>query len=192
VTTHRKDRPVTATDRDRDYAEFIGGQLSALRRLAYMLCHDWHRADDLVQVTATRLYLHWGKAAASSNPDAYMRTILFREFVHEQRTSWARRVTVTGDLPVRPAPQADPDAAVDLEPRIAALPPRQRAVLVLRYYCDQSVAQAAGILGCSEGNVKSQTARALAALRQSPGIQAYAGETGPESRHPYREVTDHA
>jgi RNA polymerase sigma factor (sigma-70 family) len=92
--------------------------------------------------------------------------MLVREFLHDRRTSRARRVRVTEDVPVVEARVPDQDAAIDLETALSRLAPRQRAVLVLRFHCDLSVEQSAALLNCSQGNVKSQTARALAALRR--------------------------
>jgi RNA polymerase sigma-70 factor (sigma-E family) len=172
--------------RDVDFTAFVESSVPALRRLAYMLCHDWHNADDLVQATVTRLYVRWAKAAAADNLEAYVRTMLFREFLHERRTNWARRVDLTSELSPRPATATDHDSAMDIEAAIRGLPPRQRAVLVLRFHCDLSVEQAAAMLGCSQGNIKSQTARALAALRRSLDPTSFPLE------HPSAEVADHA
>jgi RNA polymerase sigma-70 factor (sigma-E family) len=173
--------------RDTDFTGFVESGVPALRRLAYLLCHDWHRADDLVQATVTRLFVHWPKAAAAENLEGYVRTMLLREFLHERRTSWARRVDLTGEPPPPAAAHAhDQDAAIDLESAIRRLPRSQRAVLVLRFHCDLSVEQTAAILGCSQGNVKSQTARSLAALRRS-----LTPDSGPLTR-PRKEVADHA
>jgi RNA polymerase sigma factor (sigma-70 family) len=95
-----------------------------------------------------------------------VRTIIVREFIHDRRSAWARRVVLGSLLPDQPAAFRDADAAIDLRAAIAALPTRQRAVLVLRYYCDLDVEHSAEALGCSPGTVKSQTARALASLRR--------------------------
>jgi RNA polymerase sigma-70 factor (sigma-E family) len=175
---------VTA-DWDAEFTQYVSGSETRLRRLAYMLCHDWHGADDLVQATITRLYVRWHQAVAADNIDAYVRAMLVREFLHERRTSWARRVQVTDEVPTMPVRPPDQDAAIDLETALAGLAPRQRAVLVLRFHCDLSVEQAATLLGCSQGNVKSQTARALDALRRS--LEPHAA-----SPHGSQELTDHA
>lgn len=155
-----------SAETDAEFAEFIGGRLPSLRRLALLLCHDWHRADDLVQAGITKLYVHWHQARRAASVDAYVRTIIVREFLHDRRSAWARRVIVGSLLPDQPAADLDTDVAIDLRAAIAALPPRQRAVLVLRYYCDLDVEHSAQVLGCSPGTVKSQTARALASLRR--------------------------
>lgn len=156
-----------ATD-DQAYLEYVDRVLPTLRRVSYLLCQDWHRADDLVQGTLERVYLHWGKAALAREPIAYARTVLVRVFLTEQRTAWARRVVLL-DHPPEPATAAQLDVAdrMALEAALRDLPPRQRAVLVLRFYCDLSVEQTAETLHCSPGTVKSQAARGLAKLRDA-------------------------
>jgi RNA polymerase sigma-70 factor (sigma-E family) len=153
------------TQRDADYSEYVEFRLPALRRLALLLCQDRHRADDLVQQAVIRVYVHWARASAADNTDAYVNAMFVREFLHERRSGWARRVSVTDELPEAPILTADRDGLMDLQAAVAALPPRQRAALVLRYYCDLNIDQTAAALGCSTGTVKSQTAKALAALR---------------------------
>jgi RNA polymerase sigma-70 factor (sigma-E family) len=151
--------------RDDEYTEFVAARLQALRRIAYLLCHDWHHADDLVQLTITRLYVHWHRVGVMDNPEAYTRTVLVRQFLRERGSAWARRVSLPGEMPDRLGVGDDHDDAIDVNAALAGLPPRQRATLVLRYYCDQTVDQVAEVLGCSAGTVKSQTSKGLAALR---------------------------
>jgi RNA polymerase sigma-70 factor (sigma-E family) len=139
--------------------------MTALRRVAYLLCQDWHRADDLVQVAITKLYANWHRASVMDHTEAYVRTILVREYLSERRSSWARRVTLDGVVPERAGAQPDRDAALDMNAALAGLPPRQRATIVLRFYCDLTVEQVADVLGCTPGTVKSQTAKGLGALR---------------------------
>ncbi len=165
--------------RDAEFADFVATREASLRRLAILLCRDWHRADDLVQAAITKLYVHWPKARAADNIDAYVRAILIREFLEERRSSWIRRVTLTSQLPDRSAAAPDPETALDLQAAIAALPPRQRATLVLRFYCDLPVEQAAQVLGCTSGTVKSQTAKAITSLRIALGSEAGTAQAGP-------------
>ncbi len=178
-----------------EFADYVSARMPSLRRLALLLCQDWHRADDLVQAAMTRLYLRWEKAASASSIDAYVRTILVREFIRERRTNWARRVSVTDTLPDLPAPPPDREDFLDLRAAVAGLPPRQRAVLVLRFYCDMNVDECAAALGCASGTVKSQTAKALASLRSvlgaTPNLPSAAGG-GTSARQPRREISDHA
>jgi RNA polymerase sigma-70 factor (sigma-E family) len=183
---------VTA-QRDAEFADYVGTAIPSLRRLAFLLCHDWHGADDLVQAAVTRLYVHWARAAAAGNLDAYVRTIVFREFLHERRTSWARRVSLTAEPLDSVTSARDHDTSLDLQAAIAVLPPRQRAALVLRFYCDLDVENSARVLGCSQGTVKSQTARALASLRRRLGPEAtLSDQAGIPARSYDGEVPHHA
>jgi RNA polymerase sigma-70 factor (sigma-E family) len=161
------ERPVRTTRRDDEFTEFVAARMPALRQLAYLLCQDVHDADDLVQVAITRLYVHWHRVRVMDLPEAYMRTILVREFLRQRRSGWARRVSLTGELPDRPGHGPDYDDAIDIGAAMAGLPPRQRATLVLRFFCDLTVDQVAEVLGCTAGTVKSQTSKGLSALRQA-------------------------
>jgi len=175
--------------RDAEFTEYVTARVAALRRLAYLLCQDWHQADDLVQDAITRLYVRWNRARAVEHVDAYARTVLVREFLIKRRSGWARRVT-TGPVPDRPGPSVDHDAAVDLRAALAGLPPRQRAVVVLRFYCDLTIDQAAEVLGCSAGTVKSQTAKGLDALRRALEPATRPAGVAGRSAHP-REAAEH-
>jgi RNA polymerase sigma-70 factor (sigma-E family) len=173
--------------RDAEYTEYVTARLSSLRRLAAVLCDDWQHADDLVQATLIKLYARWGRVRAATHPDAYARAVLVHEFIHERRSGWAKRVSLRGSVADSPAATVDQDAALDLRAAVAALPDRQRATLVLRYYCDLNIDQAAEFLGCSPGTVKSQTSRGLEAVRRALGPAPAAG-TGDQpaaaARHP--------
>jgi RNA polymerase sigma-70 factor (sigma-E family) len=182
---------------DDEFTEFAAGRLGALRRIGYLLCQDWQRADDLVQNAITRLYARWERARTLDHLDAYVRTILVHEFLAEQRSGWARRVTVGAQVPDRPGYADDPEAVLDMRAALAVLPASQRATIVLRFYCDLSVEQTAGLLGCSAGTVKSNTARAMQTLRQelagSPALRrrtAPSGRSGPAA-DPSPEDTRH-
>ncbi|TQS46103.1 SigE family RNA polymerase sigma factor [Cryptosporangium phraense] len=153
--------------REQAYREFAQGHLPGLHRLAYVLCQDWHRADDLVQGALLQLYVHWDKASAATDRAAYARTVLVRVFLNERRTSWSRRVVLVDSPPELAGASPEVEDSVTLRTALAALPPRQRAVLVLRFYTDLSVDQTADALSCSPGTVKSQTSKALATLRRA-------------------------
>lgn len=160
-----------------EYREFVVSRYDALRRVAYLLCRDWHTADDLVSITLGKLYRHWHRGRDAHNPDAYVRAMLTRTWLDERRRPW-RREDATESLPevaVVAEPGATPADRVDLLALLGRLPPRRRAVVVLRYYCDLSVAETADILDISEGAVKSQAARGLEALRVSL-IHQYANQ----------------
>jgi RNA polymerase sigma-70 factor (sigma-E family) len=149
-----------------EYVEYVQGRLTWLRRIAFLLCQDKDAADDLVQATAVKLFTYWARARRADNLDAYVRTMLVRAFLRERGSGWGRRVVLSGVLPDTPACGADRDSALDVKDALLAVPPRQRATLVLRFYCDLDVEQAALVLGCSVGTVKSQTAKGLATMRR--------------------------
>ena len=158
------------SDREQEYVEYVSARLPRLHRTAYLLCGDSHEADDIVQATLAALYVHWARAQGADNLDAYVHRILVRRYLDERRRGWTR--VLLGDrLPDRPA-VAGQDAEHAIERRdelltaLRALPPGQRVVLVLRYFGDLSVEATAQALGCSPGNVKSQSARGLASLRE--------------------------
>ncbi|WP_035848627.1 SigE family RNA polymerase sigma factor [Kitasatospora azatica] len=152
---------------DDEFTEFVASRAGWLRKVAYLLCGDWHRADDLVQETITKLYTRWGRVSRADNVDGYARRVLVNTFLAEQRSGWGRFTARHAAEPVeRASAPADLEAGLDLRRALAELPPRQRAAVVLRHYCDLSVEQTAETLGCSTGNVKSQTSRGLDALRR--------------------------
>ena len=164
---------------DEEFTHFVTARMRSMRRVAYLLCQDWQGADDLVQATITRLYVRWDRARAMEHTEAYARTILVREYLSEQRSSWARRVTLDARLPDVAGRVTDTEAVLDMRAALAALPPRQRATLVLRFYCDLNVDQTAQLLGCSAGTVKSQTAKGIGALRGRLGARSDAdGQRG--------------
>jgi RNA polymerase sigma-70 factor (sigma-E family) len=174
--------------RDSEFTDYVSARLPSLRRLAFVLCQDWHAADDLVQAALTKTYLHWGRAAGAENTDAYVHATLVREFVRERRTAWARRVSPTDHLPEARVPLPDRDGLLDLQDAVAGLPPRQRAVLVLRFYCDMNVEHSAELLGCTPGTIKSQTSKALGSLRRALRTHP----DGDATHDGAGEVTNHA
>jgi RNA polymerase sigma-70 factor (sigma-E family) len=151
---------------EQEYVEYVTVRLPALRRLAYLLCGDEHRADDLVQQTITKLYLQWVRISVVEHLDQYVRSMLVRGFIDERRRPWAR----IGLLAHAPDTPVQPDESVEdwlmLRAALARVPRRQQAVLVLRFLCDLPIEEVAAALGCSEGTVKSQTSRGLATMRR--------------------------
>jgi RNA polymerase sigma-70 factor (sigma-E family) len=148
------------------YREYVSGRLDQMRRTAYLLCGNWHTADDLVSTTLVKLLRHWRRVSTMDNIDGYVRRMLLRAWLDERRRPW-RREQVTAAPPERPD-GTDPSLIADrltILAQLAELPPRRRAVIVLRYFLDLSVEDTAEAMGCSTGTVKSQTARALDALR---------------------------
>ena len=154
-----------------DYEEFVSARARALRRTAYLLCGDWHRAEDLVQSVFTSLYVNWHHVRDQASLDGYVRTMLVRRVIDESRRPW-RRETASERLPDTAVRQglAFEDREL-VRAALSSLPARQRAVVVLRFFDDLDVAQTAELLDCSEGTVKSYTARALATLRAELGQQ---------------------
>ncbi|HEU4426597.1 MAG TPA: SigE family RNA polymerase sigma factor [Pilimelia sp.] len=163
-------------EQEREYVDYVTVRLPALRRVAYFLCGDEHRADDLVQQTMTSLYLHWLRARTVANLEGYVHRILVRAHLSERRLSWSSRVRLVGDTPPEQpsAPGGEVEERAVVQAALARIPPRQRAVLVLRFLCDLPVDEVAGLLGCSAGTVKSQTSHGLAALRRLLGETALA------------------
>jgi RNA polymerase sigma-70 factor (sigma-E family) len=147
------------------YREYVTVRMDALRRTAYLLCHNWHTADDLVSTTLAKLYDKWRHARQAENIDAYVRAMLVNAWLDERRRPWRREVPAERlpDVAEIPPPPRGEDA--DLMALLRSLPKRRRAVLVLRFYLDQSVEETAQVLGISPGTVKSTTARALETLR---------------------------
>jgi RNA polymerase sigma-70 factor (sigma-E family) len=169
---------VGMSDRDRAFAEYFVARSAAMRGTAFLLCGDWHRAEDLVQTAFTKLYVHWNRVASHEALDPYVRKILIRAFIDEGRRSWWRRERPQETPIERPAAPEPADDRLVLLQALARVPPRQRAVLVLRYWQDMSVEETAAALNCSTGTVKSQAARGLDTLRVliSPPVPAERGE----------------
>ena len=149
---------------EEELEQFVQGRYLALRRTAYLLCGDWHRAEDLVQGTLVKVVVAARRRRVDSL-DAYSRQVLLRLFLDENRRLWRRRERSWAE-PVEVADdERDSDLKLTVLSALRGLPPRQRATMVLRYWEDRSVEETADLLGISQGTVKSQSARALAALR---------------------------
>ncbi len=147
------------------FHEYVEARMVTLRRSAYLICGDWQVAEDAVSVALAKLYVHWSKASASTNIDAYVRRMVMRSVVDEWRRPWRREHPVDYVVPSAPAQPPPSEDRLMLIAALAKMPPRRRAVLVLRFFEDLSVEETAEALGISEGTVKSQTARGLAAMR---------------------------
>lgn len=160
------------------YREFVSGRRRALLRTAFLLTGDWHSAEDLVQEVLAKLYVAWRRVQRVDEIDAYVRRMLVNAYIDSMRRPWRREHAVetlpegagSGD----PADGNDPAARGRLLAALAGVPSRQRAVLVLRYWEDQSLDQVAEALGCSTGTVKSQSSRGLERLRAVLGPQTLA------------------
>jgi RNA polymerase sigma-70 factor (sigma-E family) len=159
---------------EESFRRFAGGAVGPLGRLAFLLCGDRHLAEDLVQSCLINLYLVWHRIRQPEGVDGYVRQVLLRCWLNESRRAWRRRERRDGIIPDLVDPRGDPvEGAVTRETRevlaraLACVPPRQRAAVVLRYWSQLSVAETAKVLRCSEGTVKSQSARGLTALREA-------------------------
>jgi RNA polymerase sigma-70 factor (sigma-E family) len=159
---------------EESFRRFAVEHAARLRRSAYLYCGDWHLAEDLMQSTFIKIYRSWSRVQKDESLTNYSRTVLLRTWLDEKRRPWRRAEQSEDAVPERldesrgPADSPDRLWARDLVHRgLLRLPPRQRVVLVLRYFDDLSVAEAARVMGCAEGTVKSQTAHGLRALRAS-------------------------
>lgn len=154
--------------RDTDFEAWMTARQPALLRTACLLTGETHTAEDLVQTTLAKLYLAWDRIADREHVDAYARKALVNEFRSLWRRPWRRRELSAEQLPdvtgVEQAYDAHDDALWEF---VATLPPKQRAVIVLRYYEELTEAETAATLGISVGTVKSQASRALASLRRT-------------------------
>lgn len=175
----------------RQFSEYFAARRETVRRAAYLMCGDWHWADDLTQAAFIRLASGWHRIRDRQALDAFVRTCLVRAYLAETRRVWRRRESSFADPPETASGHAGgpdagggPDDAERIARRLAfaqalrQLPPRQRVTLVCRYYQGLDVAETAAALGCSEGTVKSQTARGLAALRRLLGETGVLETTG--------------
>jgi RNA polymerase sigma-70 factor (sigma-E family) len=147
------------------YEEYVASRWSALYRTAYLLSGNHADAEDLAQSALVKAYLSWSKVVEAASPDAYVRRILTNAFISGRRPLRVVRERLVDQTPDSAVVTDDSEDRLLLWPHIAALPPKQRAVVVLRYYEDLSEKQIADALGCSPGTVKSNASLALRALR---------------------------
>lgn len=153
---------------EREFEAFADAAAPRLWRTAYLMCHDWHLAQDLTQVTLTRMYVNWGRVGRTADVEAYSRKVLVNAlFDHRRRRS-------SGEVAVPRMPESadgsgDPELRVTLIEALRALSERDRAIVVLRYWEDHSVQAVAEMLDLSVAVVKSQSMRSLARLRRLLG-----------------------
>ena len=154
-----------------DFSAFAVSRWPGLVRLAFGLTGDRWAAEDLAQATLARAYVAWRRVSRADDPDAYLRRILVN--TSNRRFRRPRVAEQPGDPP-ETAVDGPAELVGDRTAVLAALrqlPPRQRAVVVLRFWEDLTDAQIGAALGCSPGTVRSQLSRALAKLRQSPALE---------------------
>ncbi|MGO9901974.1 MAG: SigE family RNA polymerase sigma factor [Solirubrobacteraceae bacterium] len=153
-----------------DFDQFVAAHVDDLLRTAYLIAWDEAEAEDLVQECLLKVARRWPRVRSMDQPRAYARRILINIATDGARGRARRRIELDPPPPGATERPTDPLAAlethVELVEALAQLPPRQRAVLVLRYFHDLTEAQAAAVLGCSPGTVKSNASRGLARLRE--------------------------
>jgi RNA polymerase sigma-70 factor (sigma-E family) len=163
-------RRARAAARDEEFTAFVTTAGTRLRRSAYLMCRDWHLAQDLTQHTLAKMYAAWDRLRPGTNLEAYSRRVLMNAVFDQQRRRSGSEI-VLPELPDRPdqVPSGAPELRVTLVDALARLPVQDRAVLVLRHAEDHSVETVAGILGVSASVVKMRNARALGRLRELLG-----------------------
>ncbi len=162
---------------DEQFTEFVHASWPSLYRTAYLLLGDRGLAEDLVQTALAKTYASWSRVRDHEAARGYARTTMLNT-----ATSWFRRKGWRNEQPTEHLHDRgyddDPSVRPTVMQALAQLPPRQRAVIVLRFYDDLPVADTARALGCAEGTVKSQTSDALAALRTLLGESIVPIESG--------------
>jgi RNA polymerase sigma-70 factor (sigma-E family) len=154
---------ITRDEQFRQYVHLSRGKL--LRTATFLASGDGHAAEDLVQTALMRLYVAWPRVR-SGTVDAYARKSMLNALIDNRRRPFARHEDSHAELPdVAVHDELLSDTETTVFAALADLPPRMRAAVVLRHLCELSVTETADALNCSEGTVKSQTARGLAHLR---------------------------
>ncbi len=157
--------------RDAAFTEFVRARRTHLRRIAYAICGDWHRSDDLVQTALAKLYVAWPRIQRDGREEAYVRTIIVRADIDEHRRSWRREQVGLPEVDIAGREGLPVEERSALFEALQALPPMQRRVVVLRHWLGLSVAETAQELRITEGTVKSHSSRGLTALRGVLTIQ---------------------
>ncbi len=166
--------------RDDEFVAFVRDAQPRLCRVAYLVCGNWHAAEDTVQASLVKLYLNWDRVERDSDPWSYARRTVLNAAIDESRRPWRREAASDAlpEVPI-PAPSNLDDEIVDA---LSALPRAQRAVVVLRYIEDLDVETVAHVLGLPTGTVKSHAARGLTTLR------ARLGRPAAVAAHPSQEM----
>lgn len=163
-----RSRRTGVASRDEQFRDFVLSARARLVRTATLLtAGDAHLAEDLVQLTLTRVYLAWPRIRRTDGPDAYARRVLVNAAIDERRRPFRRRESSHAEVPDTSIELPEGPELGPLHAALAGLPPGMRAAVVLRHVHELSVTETADALGCSEGTVKSQTARGLDRLRES-------------------------
>jgi len=151
-----------------EFAEFASAASPRLRRMAFLLCGNWHTAEDLAQTALAKVFAAWPRIRRQEAVHAYATRTLVNTFLADRRLRRNGEI-LTDQLPEFPAGGPAPETRIVVLDALATLPPRSRATVILRYWADLNVEQAAAVLGCSPGTVKSTTSRALSRLKDVLG-----------------------
>ena len=157
-----------------EFREFASARAGQLFRIAYLVCGDWHEAQDLVQTTLAKLFVAWHRVQRTQSPDSYARKVLINAYLSERRRKRTSEMPVADPaLPITVSTGDDADLRLTLVAALRKLPPRSRAVVVLRHLDDYSIEAVADALGVSAAAVKSLNSRGLAQLRDLLGAEAH-------------------
>ncbi|MGW1342216.1 SigE family RNA polymerase sigma factor [Kribbella sp. NPDC002412] len=153
---------------DAEFTEFAANVIRPLRRTAYLMCGDWHRAEDAAQDALVKVYRRWNRIDRSEGLKSYAHRCVVTAVLDQSRKPWRRERSDEADESALVLPDVfgKVDNRMLVVDALAQLPPSQRACVVLRYYDDLPVERTADILGISAGGVKSQTSRGLSRLRE--------------------------
>ncbi|MGI5267922.1 SigE family RNA polymerase sigma factor [Nonomuraea sp. CA-218870] len=160
---------------EHDFGAFVATRATSLLRVAYLACGDRTEAEDLLQTALERTYRNWDRVVRHDNPEPYVRRVIINAAISRARRRAIFNIIPMHSPPETPARAGDPDLFHVLMEALRALPPRQRAVIVLRYWEDLTETQTAEVLGCAVGTVKSQASKALAKLRSALGRETLEG-----------------
>lgn len=155
-----------------EFAAFVAGVQGGLQRTAWLLTGSWEEAEDLVASSLAKVWRHWDRVSVANNRDAYARRVLMNVFLSSRRRLWRlERPHAAPEPPAADDPSDSVAMRATIEAALVQLSARQRAAVVLRFFDDMSEAQVADVMGCRVGTVKSTTAKAVARLRVTPGLQ---------------------
>lgn len=156
-----------------DFADFVKERSSPMLRAAWLLTGgDWALAEDLAQTAMSAVWRHWDRVRLMDAPAAYAHKVLLNTFLSHRARRWTAEISTERIVAIAPANGgfAQVDTRESLRHALCQLTAKQRAVITLRYFEDRTEAETAEIMGCSVGTVKSQASKAIAKLRQHPGL----------------------
>jgi RNA polymerase sigma-70 factor (sigma-E family) len=169
-------RPEVGNGVTQDFTEFVESRSQTLWRAAWLLTGDASLAEDLLQTALAKTWPHYAKVSRTGSYEAYVRRTIFTTYASWWQRKWRGEVP-TEHLPERAGRGDDVDLSLDVRTALAHLSPKQRAVVVLRYFEDLTEAETAVELGCSVGSVKTHHSRALARLRASGLLERIGSRT---------------